>query len=62
MIAVDGSAAMVEKARERLGDGADYRLRPGRAGAAEPVDLVFSTATFHWIHDHDVSSGGCVAS
>jgi len=54
VIAVDGSEAMVEKAKERLGDQAEYlvsdlvELEPH-----EPVDLVFSTATFHWIHDHD---------
>ncbi len=54
VIAVDGSEAMVEKAKERLGDRASYlvsdlvELEP-----AEPVDLVFSTATFHWIPDHE---------
>jgi trans-aconitate 2-methyltransferase len=54
VIAVDGSAAMVEKAKERLGDRADYlvsdllELEP-----PEPVDLIFSTATLHWIADHD---------
>ncbi len=54
VVAVDGSAAMVEKAKERLGGRADYlvsdllELKP-----SEPVDLVFSTATFHWIGDHD---------
>ncbi|MET0559809.1 MAG: methyltransferase domain-containing protein [Solirubrobacterales bacterium] len=54
VIAVDGSAAMIEKARERLGDRASY-LVADLAGLelAEPVDLVFSTATFHWIPDHD---------
>lgn len=54
VIAVDGSEAMVEKAKERLGDDADYMVSDlGALELDEPVDLVFSTATFHWIQDHD---------
>jgi trans-aconitate 2-methyltransferase len=54
VIAVDGSAAMVEKAKERLGDGAEYLVSDlVELELPEPVDLVFSTATLHWIHDHD---------
>jgi trans-aconitate 2-methyltransferase len=54
VIAVDGSAAMVEKAKERLGDRAGYLVSDlVELELDEPVDLVFSTATFHWIHDHD---------
>ncbi|HWT91245.1 MAG TPA: methyltransferase domain-containing protein [Solirubrobacterales bacterium] len=54
VIAVDGSAAMVEKAKERLGERADYLVSDlVELELDEPVDLVFSTATFHWIHDHD---------
>jgi trans-aconitate 2-methyltransferase len=54
VVAVDGSAAMVEKAKERLGDRADYLVSDLVAlELDEPVDLVFSTATFHWIPDHD---------
>jgi len=54
VIAVDGSEAMVEKAKERLGDRADYLVSDlVELELPEPVDLVFSTATFHWIHDHD---------
>jgi len=54
LLAVDGSAAMIAEARERLGEGVDYLV----ADLAEleietPVDLVFSTATFHWLPDHD---------
>lgn len=53
VVAVDASAAMVEHARETLGSRAqviqadllDLHLD-------EPVDAVFSTATFHWILDH----------
>jgi trans-aconitate 2-methyltransferase len=54
VIAVDGSEAMVAKARERLGDGADYLHSDlVELELSEPVDLIFSTATFHWIGDHD---------
>jgi len=54
VIAVDGSAAMVEKAKERLGDRASYLVSDlTELRLDEPVDLVFSTATFHWIPDHD---------
>jgi trans-aconitate 2-methyltransferase len=54
VIAVDGSAAMVEKAEERLGDRADYLVSDlVELTLPEPVDMVFSTATFHWISDHD---------
>jgi trans-aconitate 2-methyltransferase len=52
--AVDGSAAMVEKAKERLGDRAGFLVSDlVELELPEPVDLVFSTATFHWIGDHD---------
>lgn len=54
VIAVDGSEAMVEKAKERLGDRADYVVSDlVELELEEPVDLVFSTATFHWLQDHD---------
>ena len=54
LIAVDGSAAMVAKARERLGDGATYLVADlAELELEERVDLVFSTATFHWVLDHD---------
>jgi len=54
LIAVDGSAAMIEKAKERLGDDVTYVVADlSELEVAEPVDLVFSTATFHWIPDHD---------
>jgi trans-aconitate 2-methyltransferase len=54
VVAVDGSGAMVEKAKERLGDRADYVVSDlVELELPEPVDLVFSTATFHWIGDHD---------
>ncbi|HEX8754455.1 MAG TPA: methyltransferase domain-containing protein [Solirubrobacterales bacterium] len=55
LIAVDGSAAMIEKARERLGEAVSSYLVADLAELElpDPVDLVFSTATFHWIPDHD---------
>lgn len=55
VLAVDASEAMVEAARERFaGDG---RVRVEQwdlleLEVEEPVDMVFSTATFHWIGDH----------
>lgn len=54
LLAVDGSESMIAKARERLGDGAAYLVVDlSELEIAEPVDLIFSTATFHWIVDHD---------
>jgi trans-aconitate 2-methyltransferase len=54
MIAVDGSEAMIAEARERLGDRASYLVADlSELEVDQPVDLVFSTATFHWILDHD---------
>src|SRR5687767_10825160 len=55
VIAVDGSAAMVREARARL--PAD-RVEVREADLLEleldsPVDAIVSTATFHWIGDHD---------
>jgi trans-aconitate 2-methyltransferase len=60
VIAVDASASMIEAAAERLlPDGAqDDRLALRRADLLEleldeRVDAVLSTATFHWIADHE---------
>lgn len=54
VIAVDASASMVEAATERLAGRADVRrLDLLELDLEEPVDAVFSTATFHWISDHD---------
>lgn len=53
VLAVDASAVMVAKARERLGGSARYLVTDlVELEVEEPVDLVFSTATFHWIPDH----------
>jgi trans-aconitate 2-methyltransferase len=55
VIALDASASMVAAARERLGPDVDVR-RGDLLGLelGEPVDAIFSTATFHWIADHDL--------
>lgn len=55
VLAVDGSRAMVEAAAERF--ATDPRVRVERQDLLQlkvekPVDLIFSTATFHWIKDH----------
>jgi len=56
VLAVDASAAMVEAAGERF--AGDERVRVERQDllrleVEEPVDLILSTATFHWIKDHE---------
>ena len=54
VVAVDGSPAMVEAARERLGDAAEVRVADLlELELDRPVDAILSTATFHWIADHD---------
>jgi trans-aconitate 2-methyltransferase len=54
IIAADGSAAMIAKARERLGEGVSYlTIDLSELELEERVDLIFSTATFHWILDHE---------
>ncbi len=56
VIAVDASPSMVEAASERLAGSrrADVRvLDLLELDLEERVDAVFSTATFHWIADHD---------
>jgi len=54
VVAVDGSPAMVAEARERLGLRADVRVADLTELELErPVDAILSTATFHWIADHD---------
>jgi trans-aconitate 2-methyltransferase len=54
VIAVDGSPAMVEEARERLPASVDVRVADLLELELDaPVDHVLSTATFHWILDHD---------
>src|SRR4051812_48338933 len=58
VVAVDGSARMLERLRERLAGRLD-RVEVIQAALteplpiAEPADAAFSVATFHWIDDHD---------
>ena len=57
VIALDGSPAMVEAARQRLarfGDRIAYVVADlGKPLPIDPVDAILSTATFHWVPDHD---------
>jgi len=57
VVALDGSPAMVDAARDRLerfGDRVEYVVADlGRPLPIEPVDAILSTATFHWVPDHD---------
>jgi trans-aconitate 2-methyltransferase len=54
VIAVDESPSMVAAARSRLGPAVDIREADLlELELDEPVDAVLSTATFHWIADHE---------
>jgi len=54
VIAVDAAPSMVEQARANLPDSVDVRQADLRSLSLErPVDAVLSTATFHWIADHN---------
>jgi trans-aconitate 2-methyltransferase len=58
VLAVDASASMVAAARERL-PGVDVRqldlleLDLAALGRRQALDAILSTATFHWILDHE---------
>jgi trans-aconitate 2-methyltransferase len=55
VVALDGSPSMIDQARERLGeDRVEYLVHDLLDPIPiESVDAVLSTATFHWIPDHD---------
>ena len=68
VVALDSSPAMLEQACRRLGryqGGTTMACRvrlvqadlldlsPAHLDGAAPLDAVFSTATFHWVTDHD---------
>ena len=65
VVALDASPAMLDQARSRFAKvpGAAGRvsfvhadlleLSPTHLRALAPLDAVFSTATFHWVTDHD---------
>jgi trans-aconitate 2-methyltransferase len=58
VVALDGSTSMIEEARRRLAPFGD-RITFMVANLLEPlpvdpaVDAILSTATFHWVPDHD---------
>ena len=58
VIGVDGSQSMVKEAQANLSQWSDrLELIAGdllELELDEPVDVVFSNATFHWIADHDL--------
>jgi trans-aconitate 2-methyltransferase len=58
VVALDGSPAMLDEARRRLarfGGRVEFVEADLRRALpiADPVDAIFSTATFHWIEDHE---------
>ena len=54
VVAVDGSPAMVAETQARLGDRVEALVADlTRLELTAPVDAILSTATFHWIADHD---------
>jgi trans-aconitate 2-methyltransferase len=62
VVALDASPSMLEQARARLASAGDRArfvqadlvdLRPEDLGGDVPLDAVLSTATFHWVTDHD---------
>jgi trans-aconitate 2-methyltransferase len=60
VIALDASPAMVEEARRRLAPfdrQVDFMVadlgRPFTLPGGKPADAILSTATFHWVPDHD---------
>jgi trans-aconitate 2-methyltransferase len=53
VIGVDASQSMIDAASERLGAAVQLVVADLRTFVhADPVDLVFSTATLHWVPDH----------
>jgi trans-aconitate 2-methyltransferase len=60
VVALDASPSMIREARGRLGrfgGRVAYVVadlgRPLPLGSEAPVDAILSTATFHWVPDHD---------
>jgi trans-aconitate 2-methyltransferase len=53
VIGVDSSPSMIEQARQSLGDQVELIVSDLLdLELGEPVDAIFSNATFHWILDH----------
>ncbi|MEA2622329.1 MAG: trans-aconitate 2-methyltransferase [Chloroflexota bacterium] len=66
VVALDASAAMVAEARRRLapfGDRVEYLVADLAAPLPieGPVDAILSTATLHWVADHDAVFGNLAA-
>jgi trans-aconitate 2-methyltransferase len=54
VIGVDQSASMIDAARERLGERAELHVADlSTFDLGLQADAILSTATFHWIADHD---------
>jgi trans-aconitate 2-methyltransferase len=54
VVGVDASASMIDAARERLGSGAELHVADlVTFDLGIRADAILSTATFHWIADHD---------
>ncbi len=54
VLAMDASADMVALARRRLGERAEVWCQDVlELDLVEPVDAIVSTATLHWVTDHD---------
>jgi trans-aconitate 2-methyltransferase len=54
VIGVDASASMIDAARERLGDSAELRVADlVTFDLGVRANAILSTATFHWIADHE---------
>ena len=52
--AVDAAPSMVAHTQQALGDRVTALCQDlSQLALPEPVDVVFSNATFHWIPDHD---------
>jgi trans-aconitate 2-methyltransferase len=63
VIAVDGSEQMVVRARENLPATVAVEHQDLLTlKVAEPVDVIFSTAVFHHIHDHEKLFASCRAA
>src|SRR5690242_16155495 len=66
MVAVDGSAKMLDRLRERLGAKLS-RVDVVQADLGKPlpitrpVDAIMSVAAFHWVRDHDALFGNLAA-
>jgi trans-aconitate 2-methyltransferase len=61
--AVDVAPSMVEHARRALGDRATVLCQDLiELDLPEPMELVFSNATFHWISDHDALFGALLGA